>query len=109
MDSANNGDNGLARSTGPVGKLHRFYGAVFTNSDITKEGFKIMTEVTTLSREFSYNGVKLPDPNPSMTIEEVRAIYANQYPDLATASIAGPETSDGKLHYSFVRAIGTKG
>jgi len=68
-----------------------------------------MIEVTTLSREFTYNGVKLPDPNPSMTVEEVRAVYSNQYPDLATASITGPETQDGKLRYSFVRAIGTKG
>jgi PRTRC genetic system protein C len=63
-----------------------------------------MIELTTLSREFTYNGVKLPDPNPSMTLEEVRAVYTNQYPDLATAPITGPETSDGKLRYSFVRA-----
>ena len=67
-----------------------------------------MIEVTTLSREFSYNGVKLPDPNPNMTPEEVRAVYTNQYPDLATASISGPEADGGKLRYSFVRAIGTK-
>jgi len=39
-----------------------------------------MIEVTTLSREFTYNGVKLPDPNPNMTLEEVRAVYTNQYP-----------------------------
>lgn len=68
-----------------------------------------MIEVTTLSREFTYNGVKLPDPNPNMTPEEVRAVYANQYPDLATASISGPEADGGKLRYSFARAIGTKG
>jgi len=68
-----------------------------------------MIEVTTLSREFTYNGVKLPDPNPNMTPEEVRAIYTNQYPDLATASITRPEADGGKLRYGFVRAIGTKG
>ena len=68
-----------------------------------------MIEVTTLSREFTYNGVKLPDPNPNMTLEEVRAVYTNQYPDLATAIITGPEADGGKLRYSFVRAIGTKG
>jgi len=68
-----------------------------------------MIEVTTLSREFTYNGVKLPDPNPNMTPEEVRTVYTNQYPDLATASITGPEADGGKLRYSFVRAIGTKG
>jgi PRTRC genetic system protein C len=68
-----------------------------------------MIQTTALVREFTYNGVKLPDPNPSMSLEEVRAVYTNQYPDLATASITGPETNDGKLRYSFVRAIGTKG
>jgi len=68
-----------------------------------------MIETTPLVREFTYNGVKLPDPNPGMALEQVRAIYANQYPDLATATITGPEADSGKLRYSFVRAIGTKG
>ena len=62
-----------------------------------------------LSREFSYNGVKLPDPNPAMTPEEVRQIFATQYPDITTASITGPEAEGDKLRYSFVRAIGSKG
>ena len=62
-----------------------------------------------LSREFSYNGVKLPDPNPTMTPEEVRQFYATQYPDITTASITGPEAEDDKLRYSFARAIGSKG
>ena len=62
-----------------------------------------------LSREFSYNGVKLPDPNPGMTPEEVRQFYATQYPDITTASITGPEAEGDKLRYSFVRAIGAKG
>ena len=62
-----------------------------------------------LSREFSYNGVKLPDPNPGMTPEEVRQFYATQYPDITTASITGPEAESDKLRYSFVRAIGAKG
>lgn len=30
----------------------------------------------TLKREFVYNGVKLPDPNPQMSIEQVRETYA---------------------------------
>ena len=62
-----------------------------------------------LSREFSYNGVKLPDPNPWMTPEEVRQFYASQYPDITTASITGPEADGEKLRYSFTRAIGSKG
>ena len=62
-----------------------------------------------LSRCFEFNGAKLPDPNPKLSIEEVRALYAHQYPDIATAAITGPEASGDKLRYQFTRAIGTKG
>ncbi len=68
-----------------------------------------MIEAKTLSRGFTYNGVKLPDPDPRMTPEEVKAVYSNQYPELATAAITGPEAARDCLQYSFVRAIGTKG
>ena len=68
-----------------------------------------MITETRMSRDFSYNGVKLPDPNPAMTPEEVRQFYATQYPDITTASIMGPEAEGDKLRYSFVRAIGAKG
>ena len=68
-----------------------------------------MIETKVLSRSFTYNGVKLPDPDPRMTPEEVKIIYSHQYPELATAAIAGPEASGEHLQYSLVRAIGTKG
>jgi PRTRC genetic system protein C len=67
------------------------------------------TEVHRLEREFVYNGVKLPDTSPAMTPEQVRDTYVHLYPEIATAAIEGPETSDGKLIYRFVRAIGAKG
>lgn len=65
--------------------------------------------VTTAERVFTYNGTTLPDPAPGMPAEQVRDFYAQQYPDLATAAITGPETKDGKLTYTFTRAVGTKG
>lgn len=68
-----------------------------------------MIEARPLSRSFSYNGVKLPDPDPRMTAEEVKSLYSHQYPELATAAITGPEASGEQMQYSFVRAIGTKG
>ena len=68
-----------------------------------------MIDPKVLSRSFTYNGVKLPDPDPRITTEEVNAIYSHQYPELATAAITGPEASGGQLQYSFVSAIGTKG
>jgi PRTRC genetic system protein C len=68
-----------------------------------------MIETKVLSRSFTYNGVKLPDPDPRMTPEEVKIIYSHQYPELATAAITGSGPSGEQLQYSFVRAIGTKG
>jgi PRTRC genetic system protein C len=66
-------------------------------------------EIHPLSRVFEFNGVRLPDPDPKLSVEDVRALYAHQYPDIATASITGPEAVGDKLVYRFTRAIGTKG
>jgi PRTRC genetic system protein C len=66
-------------------------------------------KVQTLQREFLYNGIKLPDPNPQMSIEQVRDTYATAYPEVTTAAIEGPDTVGDKAVYRFVRAIGVKG
>jgi PRTRC genetic system protein C len=58
-----------------------------------------------VTREFSFNGLKLPDPDPKLSPEQVRSMLAMLYPDIAT----GPEAIGDKLRYNFVRAIGAKG
>lgn len=62
-----------------------------------------------VEREFVYHGTSLADPNPKMSIEDVRSFYANQFPELTTAVISGPETVGEHLRYRFERAIGSKG
>ena len=62
-----------------------------------------------VEREFSFNGVKIPDPDKNLSPEEVKAVLATIYPDIATATITGPEPVGNKLRYNLVRAIGTKG
>jgi len=62
-----------------------------------------------LSRHFEFNGVRLPDVDPKLTPEEIRTLYSHRYPEIATASITGPEAVGDKLVYRFTRAIGTKG
>ena len=62
-----------------------------------------------LSRIVEFNGVRLPDISPTLSPEEIRNLYAHQYPDIATASITGPEAIGDKLRYQFTRAIGSKG
>ncbi len=65
--------------------------------------------VKVIDREFVYSGSCLPDPNPKLSIEEVRSFYANQFPELTTEAISGPETVGDRLRYRFERAIGSKG
>jgi PRTRC genetic system protein C len=66
-------------------------------------------KVSALPREFFYNGTKIPDPNPNMSIEQVREMLTPQFPELATAAIKGPEDAGTAQRITFVRAIGEKG
>jgi PRTRC genetic system protein C len=66
-------------------------------------------KIQIVEREFLYHGTSLADPNPKFSIEEVRSFYANQFPELTTAGISGPETAGDRLRYRFERAIGSKG
>ena len=65
--------------------------------------------IKVVEREFLYHGTSLADPDPKLSIEEVRSFYANQFPELTNAAITGPETVGDRLRYSFERAIGSKG
>jgi PRTRC genetic system protein C len=67
-----------------------------------------MLKVETLTREFAYNGVKLPDPNPELSVEEVRDMYVATYPELATVAVEGPSPVNGRMQYTFTRAVGVK-
>jgi len=69
---------------------------------------KLMT-IETMGREFRYDGVRLPDPDPKLSIEEIRSAFSATYPEIATAAVTGPEAVGNKLVYHFAKAIGTKG
>jgi PRTRC genetic system protein C len=60
-------------------------------------------------RDFFYNGTCIPDPAPNLTVEQVREILTPTYPELATATLVGPEDTGGALRYTFSRAISSKG
>ena len=65
--------------------------------------------ITKMTRLFQFQGIRLPDPNPNLPVDEVKALYAAQYPELATAVVNGPEAVGDKMRYTFERAIGSKG
>ena len=62
-----------------------------------------------MRREFSFQGLKLGDPDSRMTVEDVRGVLSMQYPEIATAAISGPEAVGDTMKYTFERAIGSKG
>ena len=62
-----------------------------------------------LIREFKHGSVKLADPNPAFSLEQVREFYATAYPELLNADIEGPELRENRQIYTFRRAVGTKG
>ncbi len=66
-------------------------------------------ESRVLERVFEFNGLRLPEVSPKLSPEEIRTLYSQQYPDIAAATITGPEAVGDKLVYRFTRAVGTKG
>ena len=66
-------------------------------------------KIEKMTREFVFNGIKLPDPNPAATVENVREVFALTYPEITTAAVEGPESIGGRLRYTFQRAVGSKG
>jgi PRTRC genetic system protein C len=74
------------------------------NDNNNNKGEITMT-IETMNREFRYDNLRLPDPNPSLTVEEVRTAFAATYPEIVTAAITGPEAVGNKLVYHFAKAI----
>jgi PRTRC genetic system protein C len=66
-------------------------------------------KITAAKREFLFAGLKFPDPDKNMSVEDVRGALAMQYPEIATAAISGPEVVGDTMKYTFERAIGSKG
>ena len=62
-----------------------------------------------MRREFSFLGIRLPDPDSRMTVEDVRGVLSMQYPEIATAAISGPEAVGDTMKYTFERAIEIRG
>ncbi len=70
-------------------------------------------EIKGLKRVFRLkkNGetLRLDDPNPEMTVNDVMDFYSMTYPELTTATPHGPMVEDDCAVYEFKTTIGTKG
>ena len=61
-----------------------------------------------MARIFMYDEREFPDPDPTMTPEEVRTMMTDFFPELANAGITQHTRGDDEL-YVFERRVGTKG
>ena len=53
--------------------------------------------------------IVLEDPNQNFSAEEIKELYANQYPELLNASIEKQGIVDGKITFLFSSIAGNKG
>jgi PRTRC genetic system protein C len=53
--------------------------------------------------------IRLSDPMPTHSPEQVMNFYSSTYPILTTSTIEGPEIRDDQMRYTFKTTLGTKG
>jgi PRTRC genetic system protein C len=63
---------------------------------------------SSLQRKFTFDGRPLADPDPNLSIDQVRQFYATEYPALNNASYE-EEVTDTAVVIKFTTAVGSKG
>ena len=61
-----------------------------------------------MARIFVYDEREFPDPDPGMTVEQVKATLADFYGEIANATVKETKRGDDTIH-EFHRRVGTKG
>ena len=61
-----------------------------------------------MGRIFVYDGREFEDPDPEMTVEQVRISLADFYGDLANATVSETKRDENTI-YQFNKRVGTKG
>ncbi len=59
-------------------------------------------------RVFVYDGREFPDPDPKMSVDEVRQSMSNFFPELTNAETRQSKRGDDDI-IEFNRRVGTKG
>jgi PRTRC genetic system protein C len=61
-----------------------------------------------MARVFVYDDREFPDPDPQMTVEQVKGTLADFYGEISNASVKETKRGDDTI-YEFQRRVGTKG
>ena len=68
-------------------------------------------EIKGIPRKFEIEGqsIVLDDPNPSASVDTVKRLYSDLYPELVSATVVGPNITQDSVVYKFSPKAGTKG
>jgi PRTRC genetic system protein C len=61
-----------------------------------------------MARIFIYENKEYPDPDPALSVEEVRQSMANFFPELSNSETKEIKNGDNTV-YTFSKRVGTKG
>lgn len=62
-----------------------------------------------MPRVFVYDGREFPDPDPSLSVEDIRKQLSDFFPELTNAETREERRGDDEVRYTFARRMGTKG
>ena len=65
--------------------------------------------VEAAKRVFKLDKVELPDPDPKMSVDEVRKFYSGQYPEITTATLGDTNFEGDVVTYTFTQSVGQFG
>ena len=84
------------------------HGAAASPHTATKEDYKYQQGDEPMARIFVYDDREFPDPNPEMSVEQVKATLSDFYGEIANASVKETKRGDDNI-FEFQRRVGTKG
>ena len=61
-----------------------------------------------MARVFVYDNREFPDPDPSLSVEQVKAPLANFFGEVATAEVQESQRGEDTV-FEFIRRVGVKG
>lgn len=61
-----------------------------------------------MARIFLYDGREHPDPDPNSSEEDVKRLFADFFPEVATAELRTTQRGEDQV-VEFIRRVGTKG
>ena len=61
-----------------------------------------------MARVFVYDDREFPDPDPEMSVDQVKSTLSDFYGEIANASVKETTRGDDTI-YEFQRRVGTKG